>query len=247
MTPYEAAFSTKPNLSGVREWGEKCYVRVEGGNKLGGRVREGRWLGIDERSKGFRIYWADTKAVTTERNVYYDRSAMPPSRLEGEDWEFIEAKSNSPAVPNNPQSQDPVSIPSTDIPIPSTPIPADISTPPEPTSRTEAAQPEEAPEVIPELPKRIRKPSKKVQDILDGKGRTSAKPADPKLPPGVQPPSVELEELKRQETQVFEGEGMSDWMMAGDWIEEYAMAAEISEVEALEPRSLGEAKARPDW
>src|SRR5271168_3738376 len=40
MTPYEAAFGKKPNLSGLREWGEKTYVRIEGGTKLGGRVRE---------------------------------------------------------------------------------------------------------------------------------------------------------------------------------------------------------------
>ena len=42
MTPYEAAFEKKPNLKGVREWGEKVYVRVEKGTKLSGRVREGR-------------------------------------------------------------------------------------------------------------------------------------------------------------------------------------------------------------
>ena len=52
MTPYEAAFGKKPNLKGVREWGEKVYVRVEKGTKLGGRVHEGRWLGFDEESKG---------------------------------------------------------------------------------------------------------------------------------------------------------------------------------------------------
>ncbi|KIJ54268.1 hypothetical protein M422DRAFT_42454 [Sphaerobolus stellatus SS14] len=110
-------------------------MRVEGSNKLGGRVHEGQWLGIDERSKSFWTYWPDTKAVMTERNVYYDRSAMSPSRLEGEDWEFIEVKGNSPAVLNNPQPQDPVS---TDIPIP---VPVDIATPPEPISPTEASQP----------------------------------------------------------------------------------------------------------
>ena len=36
-------------------------------------------------------------------------------------------------------------------------------------------------------------------------------------------------------------------MMLADFEEEYAMVAEISEVEALEPRSLAEAKRRPDW
>ena len=31
MTPFEAAFGKKPDLKGVHEWGEKTYVRVEGG------------------------------------------------------------------------------------------------------------------------------------------------------------------------------------------------------------------------
>jgi hypothetical protein len=35
--------------------------------------------------------------------------------------------------------------------------------------------------------------------------------------------------------------------MAAYFVEKYAMAAEISEVEALEPRSLAEAKCWPDW
>jgi hypothetical protein len=83
MTPYEAAFGKKPDLRGVREWGEKVWVRIEGGNKLGGRVREGRWLGIDDESKGARVYWRDTKTITVERNTYYDNSS--DSRLEGED------------------------------------------------------------------------------------------------------------------------------------------------------------------
>ena len=74
MTPYKAVFGKKPNLKGVREWGEKVYVRVEKGTKLGGRVREGRWLGMNEESKGARIYWPDTKAISVERNIYFDNS-----------------------------------------------------------------------------------------------------------------------------------------------------------------------------
>ena len=41
MTLYEAAFGKKPNLKGICEWGEKVYVRVEKGNKLGGRSGKG--------------------------------------------------------------------------------------------------------------------------------------------------------------------------------------------------------------
>ena len=33
MTLYEAAFGAKPNLEDIREWGEKVWVRVEGGAK----------------------------------------------------------------------------------------------------------------------------------------------------------------------------------------------------------------------
>ena len=38
MTPFEVAFRKKPDLKNVHEWGEKVYVRIEGGTKLGGRV-----------------------------------------------------------------------------------------------------------------------------------------------------------------------------------------------------------------
>ena len=34
-TLYEAAFGKKPDLSKVHEWGEKVWVHVEKGNKLG--------------------------------------------------------------------------------------------------------------------------------------------------------------------------------------------------------------------
>ena len=50
---------------------------------------------------------------------------------------------------------------------------------------------------------------------------------------------------------MLEGEGQSDWMMWADFVtnlvEEHAMAAEIGEAEALEPRTLAKAKRRPDW
>ena len=75
MTPFEATFGKKPDLKNVCEWGEKFYVRIEGGMKLGGRVREGWWLGIDNESKGVRVYWPDTKSVTVERNIYYDNTS----------------------------------------------------------------------------------------------------------------------------------------------------------------------------
>ncbi|KAJ3991967.1 copia protein [Lentinula boryana] len=58
-TPLEAATGKKPDLQDLREWGDKVWVRLEKGNKLGGRVREGQWIGVSEKKKGFRIYWPD--------------------------------------------------------------------------------------------------------------------------------------------------------------------------------------------
>jgi len=48
MTPYEAVFGRKPDLQNVPKWGEKVWVRIEGGNKLGGCIHEGQWIGIDK-------------------------------------------------------------------------------------------------------------------------------------------------------------------------------------------------------
>ena len=33
-------------------------------------------MGIDNESKGVRVYWPDTKTVTVERNIYHDNTAV---------------------------------------------------------------------------------------------------------------------------------------------------------------------------
>ena len=72
-------------MSEVREWGDKVWVRIEGGDKLGGRVAEGRWIGISDESKGVRVYWPVKKMVSTERNVYYDKTQSQVSCFKGEE------------------------------------------------------------------------------------------------------------------------------------------------------------------
>ena len=70
--------------------------------------------------------------------------------------------------------------------------------------------------------------------------------SDPVVTRGIQAPTV-IEEP----TCVLEGEGQSNWMMWADFamnlVKEYAMAAEIGDAEALEPRTLAKAKCHPDW
>jgi hypothetical protein len=45
-------------------------------------------VGIDDSSKGCRIYWPDTKSLTVEWNVYFDKTAVSVVRLEGENINF---------------------------------------------------------------------------------------------------------------------------------------------------------------
>ena len=45
-TPYEALTKEKPDLSELREWGERVWVHDPNNPKLKGRTREGRWIEI---------------------------------------------------------------------------------------------------------------------------------------------------------------------------------------------------------
>ena len=171
------------------------YVRIEGGTKLGGRVREGKWLGVDEESKGACIYWPDSKSVTVERNIYFEN----PSANHFDEEEVIKITKTTSDLPT-------------------------AKTPPV-TDDTAQDAPETSDAELPD--KRVHKPTKKIADLLGGRGSwsTAAKPA---LAPRVQQPS-------------------DDWTASVSKCDDDAFAAETSSAEALEPRSLPEAKKRPDW
>ncbi|PBL04010.1 hypothetical protein ARMGADRAFT_877573, partial [Armillaria gallica] len=221
-TPYEAVTGKKPDLKGLREWGEKCWVRLETkAMKLGSRVREGRWIGFDETSNGSRIYWPESKTVSIERNVYFDMTHIPADDLEGEeDIELREIPSMPKAQPNPPT------------------VPQATPTP--------EAQPTVQPVVEETRSRHARKPSQWVLDLISGKGSVSARPSDPVVPVGVQLPAVNENNVPLE----FEEEGEADWLMLlddADFLEEYAMAISTANAEALEPRSLAEAKRQPDW
>jgi len=141
-------------------------------------------------------------------------------------------KANTPIVPNTP------SAPTSSSQAAEPPAPPHIPSPPP------AAEP------VPDEPtaeKCVQKPSQCVVDLLEGHERTSNRPSDSVITHGIQALTIVAEEPSC----VLEGEGQSDWMMWADFItnlvEEHAMAAKIREAEALEPRTLAEAKHRPDW
>jgi len=75
-------------------------------------------------------------------------------------------------------------------------------------------------------------------DILSRCAVSSPHPSDSLITPGVQVPTALVEEPQ--------GEQSTNVLMAVDLVE-YAMVAEMSEVEGLEPCSLAEVKHSPDW
>jgi hypothetical protein len=206
----------------VREWGERCWVRLEKGDKLGGHVREGRWVGIDDSSKGCCVYWPDTKSLTVERNVYFDKTAVSVVRLKGENINFeIE--------------------------------PTDLCTVPDPTHLPKADKPtQKAPSVNEErnepAPKQICKPSQRILDIVEGCAVSTNRPADPTIAKGIQLPPIT--ENQPNEPTKFKCERQADWIMVledTEFLEEYVLVAEVSEMKGMEPQSLAEVKRCLDW
>ena len=212
-------------MGNLHEWGCRAWVRNEASAKLGGRVDEGIWVGYDDKSNGSRIYWPDQRTITVERNIYFNNPPVRSDHLEGEEEVLVEP------VRANPQNENPPKSPA--IPIQNTQARTTHITP-----TPDENQPRE---------RRIRSVSRRVQDIIDGRGTSSLRRTDPIIPRGVQLPSIPT----IVEATQFEGEGTSNQMLAleedlTNMDGELAMAAEVAEAEALEPTSFTDAQRRPD-
>ncbi|KAJ3473654.1 hypothetical protein NLI96_g12893 [Meripilus lineatus] len=193
-TPYEQSTGRKPDLSTLREFGCKAYVRVEGQSKLESRTRVGHFVGFDSESKAYRVYWPDTRQVSIERNVRFDNSEVVGSTgPEGEK-----------SVPN-------ISVPSThDSSSPSPP-----SSIPDPLHHFEPPAP-----VTDSRPQRARKPSIHVQQVLNGEGTATGRPKAPKFTPGLQVPPIHEEEVGAAAVEDIEEEGEWTFVWAFVAVEE---------------------------
>jgi hypothetical protein len=85
--PHEMGTGAKPDLSAVRPWGCKAWVKKLDAGKLEPRAEECCFVGIDDESKGYRIYWPGKNRVGIERDVYFNENeALEPAEvpIEGE-------------------------------------------------------------------------------------------------------------------------------------------------------------------
>jgi hypothetical protein len=72
-TPYALVNKTKPSLAMAHEFGIMVYVHTTTGGKLKVRANTAVYVGVDEESKGYHIWWANKRRVSIEQNI-----AFPP-------------------------------------------------------------------------------------------------------------------------------------------------------------------------
>jgi hypothetical protein len=70
-TPYALVNKTKPSLAMAHEFSIMVYVHMTTGGKLEARVNAAIYVGVDEESKGYHIWWAKKCRVSLERNVTF--------------------------------------------------------------------------------------------------------------------------------------------------------------------------------
>src|SRR6202522_4010649 len=88
----------------------KCYKQYEAWveTQMGAKIkvlssdRAGKWLGVDEESKGAHVYWPDNKTVTVEWNIYYENPSVNRFEEEEEPVEIVKTNVDLPAAPNPP-------------------------------------------------------------------------------------------------------------------------------------------------
>ena len=134
-TPYSLVHKTKPNLSRAREFGGKLYVHSTAGGKLEARAEEAVFVGIDEESKGYRVYWPEKRRVSIERNVTFVpmTTNIETDGLDvGESVPVSTPQNIQPTLPSDQAPPDPPVTPlrpSQPLPQPTTPRPTRVRPP----------------------------------------------------------------------------------------------------------------------
>ncbi|KAJ3532326.1 hypothetical protein NM688_g7442 [Phlebia brevispora] len=85
VTPYEAFWKKKPDLSSLQEFGVRCWVlRQDGANhKLQEKSRVFIFTGMSEETRAYRYYNPATRQVLTSRNVVFEKDD-PNTAVEAE-------------------------------------------------------------------------------------------------------------------------------------------------------------------
>jgi transposase InsO family protein len=221
MTPFQAMFGAKPDLSNLPEWGVKVWVHDPTGSKLDGRSQVGRWVGFDEESHGHRIYWPDRHSVTAERSVKFDIDNVVLTH----DIPLQTTEVHRPRAPT--QSPPPKETGPTNGDEATT-----VENHPEPEGDVQVPNEEET------TLKRTRKPSEYVKRLQRGEGTVEGKRKGGNLPRGMTQTTVHEDPEPMASLCEIDADEQG--------AVEYALVAATIEAEGLDP-TFEEARRRPDW
>jgi len=236
-TPFEALYGCPPDLSTLRIWGSPVWVHNATGSKFDARACEARWIGPDVDAKAHRIFWPRPGNVTVERNVYFGTSAQ----LEGEEENLPVASSEQPAAPPSPSNSNITLMPE----MPTLEEADDDDAKPEAEPQQQQQQQQKPPKP-PRRSGRIWQPSRIIRDLQSGKGVTLARTDSPNVSMGLAIPDPADENGDEAGGVWFVIDGSPALLEDFDGLEQTFMA-ETADAEGLEPRTLAEAKRRPDW
>jgi hypothetical protein len=73
-SPFESRFKKKPDMRKLVPFGTRAWVKIHNAGKLERRAKLGFFVGYDDESTGFRIYYPERRTVGVEREVTFDVS-----------------------------------------------------------------------------------------------------------------------------------------------------------------------------
>lgn len=91
MTPYEAFYGVKPDLSMLRVFGCRAYVHIQKKHRKQEKYHTQKcvYMGFKEGYKGFKCYNTDTNQFVISRDVTFDEDEFPGIPWEEEDAAFV--------------------------------------------------------------------------------------------------------------------------------------------------------------
>jgi Reverse transcriptase (RNA-dependent DNA polymerase) len=223
--PYEAVYGQSPDLSDLWRWGCATWVHNADGSKLNVCVCKVRWLSFDVDTRAHQVYWLDSCTISVECNVYFGSAAQ----LKGEQIMILAAHSEQPAAP----------------PAPSTSVPSALPEAPRSPMQVQESTPDELP-VQPHQSARLRMPSHLMHDLQSGEGIMHTGGTASSHLCGLQVHDTHQEDAEEAGGVWTVEDGVPALLEDFDGLE-HALAAEVADAEAMELRTLTEAKCRPDW
>ena len=141
MTPYEAFYGKKPDLSMLRTFGCRAYVHVQKKKRVDAPWHTMRciYLGFEDGYKGFKCYNTDTNQFVVSRDVVFDENDFPGIPWTADDAPYEPISGGVSLVPPAPPPPPPGSQPPSASPTP-------------PPSRSQSPAPAPSPSVEPPSP-----------------------------------------------------------------------------------------------